>query len=235
MDFPFPREFSGRNFPTSEEINIGFPPRTQYYVDGDLFDISLLKCIDLRKAQCNIRDVENIFHPGDGLVMRPLHITDVNKGENDVSSNILSFTSYLNAGYLELLSQLTEIGNVSFDSFVEQFRLIQNRTDSYYIVVVEDTTKKIIVATCSLVLEHKFIHSCGARGRLEDLVVLREYRSRQLGKLLLESLRQLAKHLRCYKVSLECKDELVPYYEQFGFQKEEGNSNFLVQRFTPSA
>ncbi|KFD65708.1 hypothetical protein M514_11164 [Trichuris suis] len=217
MDFPFPREFSGRNFPTSEEINIGFPPRTQYYVDGDLFDISLLKCIDLRKAQCNIRDVENIFHPGDGLVMRPLHITDVNKG------------------YLELLSQLTEIGNVSFDSFVEQFRLIQNRTDSYYIVVVEDTTKKIIVATCSLVLEHKFIHSCGARGRLEDLVVLREYRSRQLGKLLLESLRQLAKHLRCYKVSLECKDELVPYYEQFGFQKEEGNSNFLVQRFTPSA
>ncbi|CDW54675.1 glucosamine 6 phosphate [Trichuris trichiura] len=165
--------------------------------------------------------------------MRPLHITDVNKGENNVSSSILDFTNYLNAGYLELLSQLTDIGNVSFDNFIGT--LIQNRTDTYYIVVVEDTTKKLIVATCSLVLEHKFIHSCGARGRLEDLVVLRDYRSRQLGKLLLESLRQLAKHLRCYKVSLECKDELVPYYEQFGFQKEEGNSNFLVQRFSPSA
>uniref|UniRef100_A0A5S6QYG6 Glucosamine 6-phosphate N-acetyltransferase n=1 Tax=Trichuris muris TaxID=70415 RepID=A0A5S6QYG6_TRIMR len=213
MEYSFSREVNGRNFRSSEAVKAGLPSKAQYYVNGDIFDASLLKCIDLRKAKCNIRQVENVCQPGDGLVMRPLHITDVNKG------------------YLKLLSQLTEVGDVSHDDFVEKFRLIQNRTDSYYILVIEDTYMKIIVGTCSLVVEHKFIHSCGLRGRLEDLVVLREYRSRQLGKLLLESLRQLAKHLRCYKVSLECKDHLVPYYEQFGFQKEEGNSNFLVQRF----
>lgn len=33
-----------------------------------------------------------------------------------------------------------------------------------------------------------------------------------------------------YKLSLECKDSLIPFYEQFGFKKDLGN-NFLVQRF----
>lgn len=34
------------------------------------------------------------------------------------------------------------------------------KTGDYYVVVVEDTNLGQIVATASLIIEHKFIHSC---------------------------------------------------------------------------
>lgn len=40
----------------------------------------------------------------------------------------------------------------------------------------------------------------------------------------------LSQKVDCYKVSLECKDEVVKFYQQFGFDKEEGQ-NYMVQRF----
>lgn len=41
----------------------------------------------------------------------------------------------------------------------------------------------------------------------------------------------LAQELGCYKISLECKDKLIKYYETFGYHLDEGN-NFMVQRFS---
>jgi len=41
----------------------------------------------------------------------------------------------------------------------------------------------------------------------------------------------LAKQLDCYKLSLDCKDKMIPFYEGFGFTKEDGNGNFMVIRF----
>lgn len=42
---------------------------------------------------------------------------------------------------------------------VENFEHMK-RTGDYYIIVVEDTQLGQIVATATLILEHKFIHSC---------------------------------------------------------------------------
>ncbi|VDP03033.1 unnamed protein product [Soboliphyme baturini] len=112
-----------------------------------------------------------------------------------------------------------------------QFRKMQQCLGSYYVLVVEDKSIGQIIATGTLVLEHKFIHAAGHRGRLEDLVVLSEYRGKQLGQIIMTVLTLLAETFGCYKASLECKDHLITYYARFGFQKDVGN-NFLVQRFT---
>lgn len=53
----------------------------------------------------------------------------------------------------------------------------------YYITVIEDTRKNEIIGAATLVTELKIIHSCGLRGRLEDVVVNSTYRGKQLGKL----------------------------------------------------
>jgi hypothetical protein len=45
-----------------------------------------------------------------------------------------------------------------------------------------------------------------------------------------ELLVRLAKHLGVYKLSLECKPTLVPFYMRFGYKVDEGNL-FMVQRF----
>lgn len=47
---------------------------------------------------------------------------------------------------------------------------------------------------------------------------------------LLDVLTMLGQKVDCYKVSLECKDDVVKFYQQFGFDKEEGQ-NYMVQRF----
>ncbi|KRX18104.1 putative glucosamine 6-phosphate N-acetyltransferase [Trichinella nelsoni] len=178
----------------------------------NLFDCSLLDLVDLRKANCSFSQVASVHRPADNLCVRPLQRTDFEKG------------------FLQLLSRLTHVGSVSKGEFCRQFVEMRNCQGTYYVVVIEDLSKSIIVGTCMLVIERKFIHTCGSRARLEDLVVDTAYRGRQLGKLLIEVTRQLAWNLGCYKVSLECKDELISYYEQFGFSKEIGNGNFLVQR-----
>lgn len=53
----------------------------------------------------------------------------------------------------------------------------------YFITVIEDTRSNRIIGAASLVTEYKFIHGCGLRGRLEDVVVNNTYRGKQLGKL----------------------------------------------------
>lgn len=99
-----------------------------------------------------------------------------------------------------------------------------------FIAVIEDLCTKKIVGSATLFLEWKFIHKCGTRGRIEDVVIDKEYRNKSFGKILNSILVEIGRnHFNVYKLSLECKDSLSPFYEKFGYKKD--NNNFLVQRF----
>ena len=41
----------------------------------------------------------------------------------------------------------------------------------------------------------------------------------------------LAKHLGCYKMTLDCKDHLIPFYKSIGYKIEQGNANSMMMRF----
>merc|ERR1712083_882136 len=125
-----------------------------------------------------------------GLIIRPLAREDYN------------------AGFLQLLSQLTSVGEVSPDEWESQFSAMVANQGTYYVVVVED--RGAVVGAATLVKEKKFIHSCGAVGRVEDVVVSDQYRGRQLGKLLVNTVTRLAVSTGCYKVTLNCNDRMVP-------------------------
>jgi len=88
----------------------------------------------------------------------------------------------------------------------------------------------ISVGSITHVFERKFFRNTGARGRIEDVVVHEEYRGKKLSKILLDVSVQLSQELGCYKLSLECFDELKKLYCQFGFQLED-KQNYLCRRF----
>ncbi|XP_076656600.1 glucosamine 6-phosphate N-acetyltransferase [Halictus rubicundus] len=134
-------------------------------------------------------------------------------------------------GFLLLLSQLTEVGMISKEQFLKRFHTMKS-TGTYYIVVVEDLSTGKVVASATLVVELKFIHNCGLRGTLQDVVVNYKYRGKHLGKLIVTIIVQLARYLRCYKISLECKDQLIPFYESLEFKCEPNNANSLNLRFS---
>ena len=101
----------------------------------------------------------------------------------------------------------------------------------YYITVIEDLRNNKIIGSATLVIEKKFIHSCGERAKLEDVVVDDTYRGKQLGKLIVVTVTTLAEYLGCYKMSLECKDKLIPFYRSMGYVDEPGNSNSMSIRY----
>ncbi|NXU78500.1 GNA1 acetyltransferase, partial [Oreotrochilus melanogaster] len=108
------------------------------------------------------------------------------------------------------------------------------RSGDYFVTVVEDTNLGQIVATATLVIEHKCQeapNSCLVlqRGRIEDVVVSGECRGKQLGKLLTSTLTLLSKRLNCYKITLECLPKNVDFYKKFGYTVSE--ENYMFQRF----
>lgn len=183
--------------------------------EAALFDRELLLDLDFKSdtevSQVKFSPLVTVQSPGDNFVVRPLEVTDYSKG------------------YMHLLSQLTISGDVTEDVFVDRFRKMQASPDTYYVTVVEDTSTGRVVASATLLIEFKFIRACALRGRIEDVVVDSDYRGAQLGKLLVCALKLLAKKLGCYKLSLDCKDPMKPFYERFGFHDKE--ANYMVIRF----
>lgn len=115
--------------------------------------------------------------------------------------------------YLELLKQLTTVGDVSKEKYETTFDKIGAE-----VWVVEYENK--IIASVSLLLEQKIIHECGIVGHLEDVVVDRDYRKYGLGKFIIERIIKIAKERGCYKLIGDCKSELLGFYEKNGFESK---------------
>ncbi|XP_076151709.1 glucosamine 6-phosphate N-acetyltransferase [Alosa pseudoharengus] len=175
-----------------------------------LFEPSLLEELDLEASAVSFSPPITPTQPGEGLVLRPLCTADFNRG------------------YYKVLSELTVAGEVTPEQFIKNFEHMK-RSGDYYVVVVEDTQVGQIVATATLIIEHKFIHSCAKRGRVEEVVVSSTCRGKQLGKLLVSTLTLLSKKLQCYKITLECAKTNVEFYKKFGYSVSE--ESYMQCRF----
>jgi len=131
--------------------------------------------------------------------------------------------------FLQLLTQLTTVGEIDEKSFQTRFKEMQ-KTGMYFVIVIEDKNTDKIVASTTLFLEYKFIHTNAIRARIEDVVVDECVRGKGLGKVLVATAISLAKKLRCYKVSLDCRDQMIRFYESLGFIAIPGRANMLVIR-----
>ena len=87
----------------------------------------------------------------------------------------------------------------------------------YKIIVVEDIKRGKIVGAGTVLIERKFVRDLGLCGHIEDIVVDKTYRGKNLGKRVIELLKSLAQVNNCYKVILDCADYNVPFYNKCGF------------------
>ena len=115
--------------------------------------------------------------------------------------------------YLELLKQLTTVGDISREKYETAFDKMGAE-----VWVVEFEGK--IIASVSLLLEQKIIHECGIVGHLEDVVVDMDYRKYGLGKFIIERIIKIARERGCYKLIGDCKSELLGFYEKNGFESK---------------
>lgn len=112
------------------------------------------------------------------------------------------------------------VGDVSIEEFTDRFNYMKIHQDSYHPHVITNEAGKVIAAG-TLFIEKKFIRNCGTCGHIEDIVVDSSQRGKNLGKILLKALKELAEQLGCYKIILDCEEGKVQFYEKCGF-KEKG-------------
>lgn len=115
-------------------------------------------------------------------------------------------------GHLQLLSSLSEF-NTKLIPQIEYSNFVKNNGHTVWVI----EKNNIIVASATLVIEQKLIHVMGKVGHIEDVVVHKDYRTLGYGQILVKHLVNEAKRQRCYKVILDCKPELSPFYEKNGF------------------
>ncbi|KAH7825581.1 putative Glucosamine 6-phosphate N-acetyltransferase [Monocercomonoides exilis] len=121
--------------------------------------------------------------------------------------------------YLALLSQLTTVGEISDDQWKERFEELSRMNDTYEIWVLEEKSTSNLVACATLLIEKKFIHGVSQVGHIEEVVTDSAYRGKGLGKKLITHLIDRAKILKCYKVILDCKEDLIPFYASCGMKQ----------------
>ena len=120
-------------------------------------------------------------------------------------------------GFLESLDSLRKSSDLDREIGKDILRKIIANPD--HIIYVAEFKGKIVGST-TLLIEQKFIHNGGKVGHIEDVVVSKEFEGKGIGMLLVTSLLTRAKSNNCYKTILDCKDELIPFYERIGFKQE---------------
>lgn len=119
--------------------------------------------------------------------------------------------------YLQLLEFLTtvnanKITKDLFDKFVDGLN------DNHIVYVVENNDT--IIASGTLFIENKLIHCCGKVAHIEDIVVNPNYKGKHIGSLIVNSLVEYAKSKNCYKVILDCNENLEKFYQKCNFDKK---------------
>ncbi|KAI9220545.1 acyl-CoA N-acyltransferase [Blastocladiella britannica] len=147
-----------------------------------------------------------------GHTLRPLHADDFDKG------------------YMQLLQQLTVIGDVTRDQFTERVAFLAAHNDTYYPIVIEDNNAGKVVAAGTLLVERKFIRGCGLVGHIEDIVVDENQRGKKLGLRIIHALTFIGSEAGCYKIILNCNKDNVTFYEKCGYVLKEVEMTQYIEK-----
>ena len=101
----------------------------------------------------------------------------------------LGFTHYQPA-------QLTTVGALTESAFQQRLRVLARDAGSH-VVVVEDVTRRRVVASATVVVEPKFVHGAGSVAHVEDVIVERGLRRHGVGRRLVERLTAIAVDSGC--------------------------------------
>ena len=114
------------------------------------------------------------------------------------------------------MDSLREASIIDTDKAKSIFKKIDSNPD--HIIAVAEVDGRIIGST-TLLIETKFIHNGGLVGHIEDVVVDKEHQGKKIGEKIMKFLIEISKKRGCYKIILDCTDDVKPFYEKLGFKQ----------------
>ena len=133
--------------------------------------------------------------------------------------------------YSKFYPLINEFRETSFTENEFRYTFIDMNYLTHQVWVIEENNEFIAAGT--LMFEKKFIHNLSTVAHIEDIIVKESHRGKGYGKTLVTHLIHRAKeYTSSYKISLDCSDEHVPFYEKCGLEKK-GNQMCLYLNTSP--
>ena len=129
----------------------------------------------------------------------------------------------LGNGFLEALDALRPASDLAPERALEVFRRLQRNPDC--VVAVAEVEGRVVGAA-TLLIEHKFINRGGIAGHIEDVAVAAGQQGRGIGSALIRFLLARAEAAGCYKTTLDCADDVMPFYRRLGFRHRNNGMDF---------
>lgn len=115
---------------------------------------------------------------------------------------------------IKLLKQLSTIDNIKEEDILQ---FLSNKHPDHIIYICKEIEKDKIVGIITVFIERKLIHNLGKVAHIEDLVVDKEERNKGISQLLIDKCVNHAKIEKCYKIILNCNENLIKFYEKKKF------------------
>jgi glucosamine-phosphate N-acetyltransferase len=120
-------------------------------------------------------------------------------------------------GYCELLSALTKTTeSITKDKFEATLKCLGYQQQIW---VLEEDGK--IICTMTLFMEPKLIHNGSNVLHIEDVIVHPDHQKKGLGKMMMDTAKQIAIENNCYKIILDCIEDNKKFYESCGFSSKQ--------------
>jgi len=137
---------------------------------------------------------------------------------HDLINQNKKYLNKIKEKYLTLLSMLTDAPNIDDDQFNKIMTNINN-TSLIWICYINqiDSDNFNIIGTGTLFIEHKFIHGGKNVAHIEDIVVHQNFRNLKISQTILDKLKEFASNNNCYKIILDCNQNLTQFYIKNNF------------------
>lgn len=119
--------------------------------------------------------------------------------------------------FFQTLSNLKKVENMTPALAADIFADCQAKG---IITLVAESGGKII-GTIRLLFEQKYYHAGRSAGHIEDVATHQNYVGRGVASALIKKAIELCKEKDCYKIILDCSDEVTGFYEKFGFRRSD--------------
>ena len=119
--------------------------------------------------------------------------------------------------YLLLLSELTSTSYIETSLFIKNVERI-SEIGAIIVGIITDVSNNIeIIASGTIIIEPKIIKGGKNVGHIEDIVVAKHMRGKDISSKIINILKLFARESNCYKVILDCNEEVKNVYIKNGF------------------
>ena len=104
--------------------------------------------------------------------------------------------------------------NINYNEFIKYIEDLSNFHDIFLLI---DEESENIIGCVTILLEQKLIHNLNFVCHIEDFIINNNYKNKGFGSIILTHIKEYAKKKNCYKIILNCNNNIKEFYIKNNF------------------